>query len=81
MEGLAALHALDVRQKIKDMPSEQTPLSQLYEERVSCWIPADRGAIHVKVETLPHHDPVEMSAEQAREFAAKLLKLADELDD
>ena len=41
----------------------------------------DRGAIHVKVVTIPHHDPVEMNAEQVREFAANLLKLADELGD
>jgi hypothetical protein len=33
----------------------------------------------VKVITIPHHDPVEMSAEQARELAAELLKLADAL--
>lgn len=63
------------------MLSDQTPQNQNYEERVSCWISPDRGTIHVKVVTLPHHDPVEMSAEQARELAAELLKLADELGD
>jgi hypothetical protein len=50
------------------------------EESVSCWISPDRGAIHVKVVTLPHLDPVEMGAEQAREFAEELLKLANEMD-
>lgn len=63
------------------MTSDQTPQNQAYEERVSCWIPPDRGVIHVKVVTLPYNDPVEMGAEQAREFAAELLKLADELGD
>ncbi len=63
------------------MPSDHPPQNQSYEERVSCWIPPDRGAIHVKVVTIPHHDPVEMNAKQVREFAANLLKLADELGD
>lgn len=63
------------------MPPVRPPRNQGYEEVVSCWIPPDRGAIHVKVVTMPHHDPVEMNAEQVREFATKLLKLADELGD
>lgn len=63
------------------MSPDPTPRPQDEEERVSCWIPPDRGAIHVKVVTLPHLDPVEMSVQEAREFAARLLQLADELDD
>ena len=59
------------------MPSDPTPYK--YEEVVSCWIPPDRGAIHVKVVTTPHHDPVEMGEDEVRELAAKLIKLADEL--
>ena len=61
------------------MTSDQPSKIQDYEERDSCWIPPDRGAIHVKIVTMPHHDPVEMNAGQVREFAANLLKLADEL--
>jgi hypothetical protein len=55
------------------------PSSKGYEEVVACWLPEDCGAVHVKVDTLPHCDPVELSADQAREFAARLLKLADDL--
>ena len=62
------------------MPSDQPPQNQGYDERVSCWIPPDRGAIHVKVVTMPHQDPVEMNAEQVREFVANLLKLVAELE-
>ena len=51
-----------------------------YEERVDCWVPPDKGAVHVKVVTLPHTDPVELSAEQAREFAARLIALAAEVE-
>ena len=50
------------------------------EERVDCWVPPDKGAVHVKVVTLPHNDPVELSAEQAREFAARLIALAAEVE-
>jgi hypothetical protein len=61
------------------MSSDPNP--KRYEEVVACWLPEDRGAVHVKVVTLPHYDPVELSADQAREFAAKLLKLADDLSE
>ena len=67
--------------KPRDMASDQTSHNLGYEDRVSCWIPPDGGAIHVKVVTIPHHDPVEMNVEQARDFAKELLKLADELGD
>ena len=51
-----------------------------YEEVVSCWIPEDKGAVHVKVVTLPHNDPVELTAEEAKDLAQRLLALAAELE-
>ena len=54
--------------------------SPRYEERVDCWVPPDKGAVHVKVAALPHNDPVELSAKQAREFAARLIALAAEVE-
>lgn len=53
---------------------------QKYEEVLACWVPEDTGAVHVKVITLPHHDPVELTAKEAREFAQRLLALASEVE-
>lgn len=51
---------------------------QRYSERADAWI--DSGAsIHVIVIS-GGHDPVEMTASEVRNFAARLLALADELD-
>lgn len=51
-----------------------------YEEIVSALIPPDAGAIHVRVVVVPHGDPVEMTSDEVRDFAAKLLALAAQLD-
>jgi hypothetical protein len=57
-----------------------TPGSTDYEELVECWLPDDKGAIHVKVVVLPYNDPVELTASEARALAQRLLKLADEVE-
>jgi hypothetical protein len=51
-----------------------------YEEVVSCWVPEDKGAVHVRVVALPQNDPVELSADAARELAHRLLALAAEVE-
>jgi hypothetical protein len=50
-----------------------------YEHVVQCWVPSDKGAVHVKIVALPGHDPVELSAKQAENLAHRLLGLAAEL--
>jgi hypothetical protein len=51
-----------------------------YEDVISCWVPDDKGAVHVKVIALPHGDPVELSADDARELGQRLLTLAKEVE-
>jgi hypothetical protein len=51
-----------------------------YEEVVSCWVPEDKGAVHLKVIALPHNDPVELTAEAAKDLANRLLALAAEVE-
>jgi hypothetical protein len=50
-----------------------------YEQVVKCWVPSDRRAVHIKVVARPDHDPVELSAKQAKDLARHLLALAAEL--
>lgn len=50
-----------------------------YEEVVQCWVPSDKGAVHVKIIALPDQDSVELSAEQAKDLARRILTLAGEL--
>lgn len=58
--------------------NEESP--KKYEEVVACWACEGKTSVHVKVIVLPYNDPVELTAEQARDFAQQLLKLADEVD-
>lgn len=46
-------------------------------DHVTLWI-APGGSIHIKTRE-PHGDPVELTEEDARELAAILTKLADDL--
>jgi len=51
-------------------------IDKRYEDVVACWVPDEGGSVHVKVIALPHNDPVELTAEEARDFARRLLELA-----
>lgn len=54
--------------------------SQEYEDVVSCWVPDEKGAVHVKVISLPSGDPVDLSADEARSLAQRLIELSKEVE-
>jgi hypothetical protein len=60
--------------------SKREGSSLKHEEVVTCWVPEDKGAVHVKVIALPHNDPVELTAESAKNLGLRLLALAAEVE-
>ena len=52
---------------------------ELQDGRVQFWIEQD-SSIHMKVVEKPHNDPVELTADEAREIAKKLIEMADKID-
>lgn len=50
-----------------------------YEEVVQCWVPSDKGAVHIKVVGPTNREAAELSAKQAKDLARRLLALAAEL--